>query len=100
MAGPIVVRVDPRALHLPTTRPEGADPAKLQRQIARFGRSSDGMPEIQETRGSDGHFMINDGVTRATRIAKLAPGDDVPAIIIAQSRHPVGMLRTIQEKLP
>ena len=34
--------VDPRDLRLPSRR--GADPYKLQRQIARFGASSSGMP--------------------------------------------------------
>jgi hypothetical protein len=36
--------VDPRTLRVPSSRPTGADPAKLQRQIARFGASSAGMP--------------------------------------------------------
>ena len=29
--------VDPRELRLPSSRAEGADPTKLQRQIAQFG---------------------------------------------------------------
>jgi hypothetical protein len=33
-------------------------------------------------RGKDGHLRINDGVTRATRAAKLRPGELVPAEII------------------
>jgi hypothetical protein len=38
--------VDPRILHLPTTRLAGADPVKLQRQIARHGTSTAGMPTL------------------------------------------------------
>ena len=34
--------VDPRELRLPSRR--GADPFKLQRQVARFGASTAGMP--------------------------------------------------------
>jgi len=36
--------VDPRTLHVPPSRLSGADPFKLQRQIARFGASTAGMP--------------------------------------------------------
>ena len=66
--------VDPRELRVPGSRRQGADPAKLQRQIALFGRSSDGMPAPWVYEGSDGVLMLYNGVTRATRIAKLAPG--------------------------
>jgi len=42
--------VDPAELRRPPSRLAGADPSKLQRQIARFGDSSDGMPpEIVKT---------------------------------------------------
>ena len=33
-----------RDLHVPPSSRYGADPGKLQRQIARFGRSTVGMP--------------------------------------------------------
>jgi hypothetical protein len=46
------------------------------------GSSLDGMPPIQVVRGKDGHMRINDGVTRATRAAKLRPGVLVPAELI------------------
>jgi hypothetical protein len=36
--------VDPAELRVPTSRPYGADPAKLQRQIAQFGKAAIGMP--------------------------------------------------------
>jgi hypothetical protein len=65
--------VDPRDLRVPPSRPQGADPAKLQRQIALFGRSAGGMPPPWVYEGTDGILMLYNGVTRATRIAKLAP---------------------------
>ena len=49
----------------PAARPaQGADPGKLARQIAKRGKSLDGMPPVQVIRGKDGHLRINDGVTR------------------------------------
>jgi hypothetical protein len=66
--------VNPKELRVPPSRRQGADPAKLQRQIALFGRSPVGMPPPWVYEGSDGVLMLYNGVTRATRIAKLAPG--------------------------
>ncbi|HJT31989.1 MAG TPA: hypothetical protein VJ783_08030 [Pirellulales bacterium] len=76
------IDVDPRELHLPPSRAQGADPGKLARQISRYGDSLDGMPPLELVRGKDGHLRINDGVTRATRAAKLKPGALVPAEVI------------------
>jgi hypothetical protein len=66
--------VDPRELRVPPSRRQGADPAKLARQISLFGRSAVGMPPPWVYEGSDGVLVLYNGVTRATRIAKLAPG--------------------------
>ncbi len=78
------VMVDPATLYLPTgVRSQGADPAKLARQITDHGGSLDGMPPVEVTRGRDGHLRLNDGVTRATRAAKLRPGELIPAEVIA-----------------
>ncbi|HEX5446646.1 MAG TPA: hypothetical protein VFW87_22700, partial [Pirellulales bacterium] len=66
--------VDPRTLRVPPARSTGADPFKLHRQIAMFGSSSAGMPTPWAYRGTDGELMLFNGVTRATRIAKLSPG--------------------------
>jgi hypothetical protein len=74
MPTPSFLDVDPRTLHLPPSARYGADPGKLQRQIARFGRSTDCMPALWVYRGSDGALVIFNGVTRATRVAKLLPG--------------------------
>ena len=82
--------VDPRTLHLPTSRRSGADPYKLQRQIARHGSSIQGMPALEVSRGSDGELVINNGVTRATRVAKLLPGVSVRVEVIDDLPIPVG----------
>jgi hypothetical protein len=76
------VMVDPGDLYLPPSRAQGADPGKLARQIARYGNSLDGMPVLQVVRGKNGNLRINDGVTRATRAAKLRPGAKVMAEVI------------------
>src|SRR5215472_16439096 len=91
--------VDPAPLRLPQERTDGADPAKLQRQIARHGRSLAGMPPVLVYRGSDGELVLSDGVTRATRAAKLCPGAVIPPELLGALPHPVGHLPTVKEKL-
>ena len=61
-------------LRVPASRRNGADPVKLKRQIARFGASSLGMSPLIVYEGADGELVIDNGVTRATRIAQLSPG--------------------------
>jgi hypothetical protein len=82
--------VDPAELRLPPSRSSGADPYKLQRQIARFGKSSGGMPPVWVYEGSDGALEIVDGVTRATRIAKLSQGLTIRVEVLGKLRHPRG----------
>src|SRR5437763_1628603 len=79
--------VDPSGLRLPPSRASGADPWKLHQQIRLFGSSKDGMPPLFVYEDSDGLLEISDGVTRASRIAKLAPGETVPVIVIGQYRR-------------
>ena len=79
---PEIIDVDPGELYLPPTRPHGADPGKLSKQVGKYGSSLDGMPPLQVVRGRDGKLRINDGVTRATRAAKLRPSVLVPAEVI------------------
>ena len=74
--------VDPRELRVPPSRRQGADPAKLARQISLFGRSADGMPPPWVYEGSDGVLVLYNGVTRATRIAKLAAGTLIQVEVI------------------
>jgi len=92
--------VDPRTLHLPPSRQDGADPGKLQRQIARHGRSLQGMPPVEVYRGSDGTLMITNGVTRATRAAKLCPGMPVPVEVLGDLPRAFALLPTVEDKLP
>jgi hypothetical protein len=76
--------VDPRELRVPPSRAQGADPLKLARQISLFGASADGMPPLWVYEGSDGVLMVYNGVTRATRIAKLAPGTLIRVEVIGK----------------
>jgi len=96
----LYVDVDPRTLHLPTTRLSGADPAKLQRQIAQHGLSTQGMPTVEVYRGTDGELMIYNGVTRATRVAKFLPGRTIRVEVIDGLSTAVGHLPTVGDKLP
>jgi hypothetical protein len=90
--------VDPRGLRVPPSRSQGADPAKLQRQIALFGRSAVRMPPPYE--GSDGVLMLYTGVTRATRIAKLAPGTLIRVEVIGKLPKAFGAGPKIGDLLP
>lgn len=92
--------IDPSTLRVPPSRPQGADPGKLQRQIARYGRSAAGMPPPWVYRGTDGELLIYNGVTRATRIAKLSPGTLITVEVIGDMRDPVGRFPTVGELLP
>lgn len=91
--------VDPRELRVPSSRP-GADPAKLHRQIAQFGSSTDGMPPLVAYEGTDGVLLVYNGVTRATRIAKLAPGKLVTVEVIGRLRRAYGSDPKIGDFLP
>jgi hypothetical protein len=94
---PEFVDVDPGELYLPPSRPQGADPGKPARQVSKHRDSLDGMPPLQVVRGKDGHLRINDGVTRATRAAKLRPGELVPVEVI-QELPQLDVTRTPQVK--
>jgi hypothetical protein len=100
MPTPVFLDVDPRALHLPPSSRFGADPGKLQRQIARFGRTTAGMPAPWVYRGSDGALMLSNGVTRATRVAKLLPGVLLRVELIDTLKTPVGHYPTVGDRLP
>ena len=73
---------------------------KLQRQIARYGSSLVGMPPIVVLRAADGELVIYDGVTRATRAAKLAPGQLVTVEVIGTTKGNGSQYPTVAEKLP
>jgi hypothetical protein len=92
--------VDPRELRVPPSRPHGADPLKLQRQIARFGASTVEMPPLIVYEGTDGVLVVYNGVTRATRIAKFAPGTLVRVEVIGRLRRAYGPAPKIGDLLP
>ncbi len=91
--------VDPRELRTPPSQPY-ADPGKLARQLSRFGRSVAGMPPLIVYESTDGYLVIYDGVTRATRVAKLLPGHSVPVVVAGRYPGPATSRPTIQETLP
>lgn len=93
--------VDPGELRVPTSRPQGADPGKLQRQISLHGRdATDGMPDVQVRVAADGALGIVDGVTRATRLAKLSPGTLIRVQVIGRIDRARGSAAKIREVLP
>jgi len=92
--------VDPRELRLPPSRWQGADPAKLQRQISLFGRSAAGMSPLLAYEALDGVLVLYNGVTRATRIAKLSSGTLVAVEVIGQYPKACASYPTVGDMLP
>jgi len=93
------LQVDPASLHLPGSRIDGADPMKLQRQVAKHGMSTEGMPPLDVERGSDGELVIYDGVTRAARLSKYLPGTPITVEVTGELTRPVGGLPKVGDKL-
>lgn len=91
--------VDPAELRLPAARSTGADPYKLQRQIAQHGTSVVGMPPLLVYEGSDGVLELVDGVTRATRVAKLLPGTTIRVEVLGKLHRPKAKNRRIGDAL-
>ena len=77
-----IVEIDPRELRLRPT--QSADPFKLQTQIARFGSNATGMPPPWVYRGADGVLVLYNGITRATRIARLSPGTRIRVEVVEE----------------
>jgi hypothetical protein len=96
----VFLHVAPRSLRLPPSRSSGADPLKLATQIARYAATTQGMPTLEVSRGTGGELMINNGVTRATRVAKLMPGTLVEVEVIDDLPIPLGSLKSIGDLLP
>jgi hypothetical protein len=59
-----------------------------------------GMPALEVSRGTDGELMINNGLTRATRVAKLAPGTTVRVEVIDDLPIAVGHFKKVGDTLP
>jgi hypothetical protein len=95
------IQVDPRTLHLPSSRIGGADPAKLARQTSQHGKSIAGMPCPLVVRGKNGELQLIDGVTRSTRVGKLLPGQQITVEVI-ETRPKLDLTRfpTVGDKLP
>lgn len=92
--------LDPRVLRVPSARSTGADPFKLSRQIALFGASQVGMPPPEVFEGLDGFFVVYNGVTRATRIAKLSPGTLIQVEVQGKLARRFGQDPAIGDLLP
>jgi hypothetical protein len=66
-----------------------------------FGLSITGMPVLEVTEAATGELVLNSGVTRATRVAKLLPGQTVAVEVIDSlpgwdvSKYPM-----VKDKLP
>ena len=97
--GEQVREIDPGELRLPPSRASGADPWKLHQQIRQFGSSKVGLPPIFVYEDPDGLLEISDGVTRATRIAKLARGETVPVIVIGRYRRSRASSPRVRDRL-
>ena len=100
MKAPEFVEVDPHTLRLPWSRRDGADPIKLTRQIGRHGSSLQGMPPPFVYRATDGELVLSDGVTRATRAAKLLPGTKIRVEVIGNLGVPGATMPTVGDRLP
>jgi hypothetical protein len=96
----VFLDVDPKTLRVPPSRPQGADPAKLQRQLSKHGRSTVGMPCPWVYRGTDGELLLYNGVTRATRIAKFSPGTLITVEVVGDLKYAVGIHPTVGDLLP
>jgi hypothetical protein len=97
----VFLDVDPRTLRASPQRISGADPAKLARQIARFGVSTTGMREIEVWLCAANELVISDGMTRATRVAKFLPGQRVRVVIVDRlPNYDASHLPLIKDLLP
>lgn len=72
---------------------------KLHRQSARLGLWIAGMAPLEVSRGIDGELVINDGVTRATRVAKYLLGTPVTVEVTGKLPVAVGGLPTVRDRL-
>jgi hypothetical protein len=59
-----------------------------------------GIPPLEVSRGTDGELVINNGVTRATRVAKLSPGTTLRVEVIDDLPIPVGSFPCIGDMIP
>ena len=88
--------VDPLQLRLPPSRPGGADPWKLHRQIRQYGSSKDGMPPLpQEPEGQQatrGNAMSETDVRGELLEAFRSLGGVLPEMRVGQLMAALGEL--------
>ncbi len=58
------------------------------------------MPSLEVYEAADGVLVVYNGVTRATRIAMLAPGREVPVEVIGRLQRPYGPEPKIGDTVP
>lgn len=95
----VFVDIDPRNLRLPSLM-AAASPYKLQRQIIQFGASMVAMPPPWVYESTDGELVVYNGVTRATRIAKLSPGTLIRVQVIDKLKHSGATLPKLGDHIP
>lgn len=71
----------------------------MHQQIRLYGASKAGMPPVFVYEDPDGLLEISDGVTRATRIAKLVPGETVPVVVIGRYRRSRANSPAVRDRL-
>jgi hypothetical protein len=59
-----------------------------------------GMPPVEVREASDGVLVVYNGVTRATRIAKLSPGTLIKVEVTGRFSYPFASEPTIEDMLP
>lgn len=67
--------------------------------MTRFGTSIAGQPPPEVKRGSDGEYVIYDGVTRATRAARYHPGVPILVEVTGRVKQPLSDWKRIEETL-
>jgi hypothetical protein len=58
------------------------------------------MPTVEVSRGTDGELVINNGVTRATRVAMLRSGLLIRVEVIDDLPIPVGSYPSVGDLIP
>jgi hypothetical protein len=97
---PRLETVDPRTLRVSSGYLTGANPFKLARQIAKYGSSIVGMRRPWVEEDEEGLLAILDGMTRATRVAKLLPGTLVQVEVTEPALGSLRNRPTIADTLP
>jgi hypothetical protein len=91
-------RFGPESAPVPVRAGKRACPGSGRKaRLSRFGPI--GMPPLFAYEDPDGVLEISDGVTRATRIAKLCPGETVPVIVIGHYRRSRASSPRVRDRL-